>query len=68
MYAGGFVWKPEEKIPLGKPTNKWEDNIKMDLKEISLGGGGRGMDLSGTGYGQVADCDEDGGDYSRFVK
>ena len=26
--------KPTEKKPLGKPRRRWEDNFKMDLKEI----------------------------------
>jgi hypothetical protein len=26
--------KPELKRPLGKPGRRWEDNIKIDLKEI----------------------------------
>jgi hypothetical protein len=25
---------PEGKKPLGRPVNRWEDNIKMDLQEI----------------------------------
>jgi hypothetical protein len=25
-------------LPLGKPTRRWEDNIRMDLREIGLGG------------------------------
>jgi len=29
-----LVGKPEGKKPLGKPTYRWEDNIKIDLKEI----------------------------------
>jgi hypothetical protein len=29
-----LVWKPEGKRPLGRPTHKWEDNIRMDLMEI----------------------------------
>jgi hypothetical protein len=29
-----FVGKPEEKRPLGRPKNKWEDYIIMGLKEI----------------------------------
>jgi len=28
------VWKPEGKRPLGRPRCGWEDNIKMDLKEV----------------------------------
>ena len=36
--------KPEEKRPLGKPRRRWEDNIKMDLREV--GGGGDWMDLA----------------------
>jgi hypothetical protein len=27
-----FVGKPEGKRPLGRPTDRWDDNIKMDLK------------------------------------
>jgi hypothetical protein len=34
-----LVGKPEGKRPLGRPRRRWEDNIKMDLKEV---GGGRG--------------------------
>jgi hypothetical protein len=30
--------KPEGKIPLGSPRHRWEDNIKMDLKETGLKG------------------------------
>ena len=25
--------KPDEKRPLGRPTRRWEDNIKKDLQE-----------------------------------
>jgi hypothetical protein len=28
-----FVGKPEGKIPLERPRHRWEDGIKMDLKE-----------------------------------
>ena len=35
-----LVGKPEEKRPLGRPSRRWEDNIKMDLQEV----GCRGMD------------------------
>jgi hypothetical protein len=33
-----LVGKPEGKTPLGRPRRRWEDNIKMDLKEIGWGG------------------------------
>jgi hypothetical protein len=29
-----FVGKPEGKRPLVKPRCRWEDNIRMDLKEL----------------------------------
>jgi hypothetical protein len=29
--------KPEGKGPVGRPTRRWEDNIKMDLQEIGSG-------------------------------
>jgi hypothetical protein len=35
-----LVGKPEGKRPLERPRRGWEDGIKMDLREIGLGGGG----------------------------
>jgi hypothetical protein len=32
-----LVGKPEGKRPLGRPTCRWEDNIKMDLQEVGCG-------------------------------
>jgi hypothetical protein len=32
------VYKHEGKRPLGKPRRRWEDGIRMDLREIDLGG------------------------------
>jgi hypothetical protein len=29
-----LVGKPEVRRPLGRPRRKWEDNIKMDLREV----------------------------------
>jgi hypothetical protein len=29
-----LVGKPEGRIPLGRPRRRWEDNIKMDLREV----------------------------------
>jgi hypothetical protein len=28
--------RPEGKRPLGRPRRRWEDNIKMDLKETGI--------------------------------
>jgi len=33
-----LVGKPEGKRPLGRPRRRWEDNIKMDLREVGRGG------------------------------
>jgi hypothetical protein len=33
-----LVGKPEGKRPLGRPSRRWEDRIRMDLREIGLGG------------------------------
>jgi len=29
-----LVGKPEGKRPLGRPRRRWEDNIKMDHREV----------------------------------
>jgi len=35
----GFWWGTSDgKRPLGRPGHRWEDNIKMDLKEVGCGG------------------------------
>jgi hypothetical protein len=31
---GVLVGRPEGKRPLGRPRCRWEDNIKLDLREI----------------------------------
>jgi hypothetical protein len=33
-----LVGKPERRRPLGRPRRRWEDNIKMDFREIGCGG------------------------------
>jgi hypothetical protein len=35
-----LVERPEGRRPLGRPRRRWEDNIKMDLKQV----GWEGMD------------------------
>jgi hypothetical protein len=32
-----LVGKPEGKRALGRPRRRWEDEIRMDLREIGLG-------------------------------
>jgi hypothetical protein len=32
-----LVGKPERRRPLGRPRHKWEDNIKMDLRQMGWG-------------------------------
>jgi hypothetical protein len=41
-----LVGKTKEKRPLGRPRRRWEDGIKMDLREIGWGGG---VDSAGSG-------------------
>jgi hypothetical protein len=33
-----LVGRTEGKIPLGKTRHSWEDNIKMDLRDIGIDG------------------------------
>jgi hypothetical protein len=33
-----LVGKPEGKRTLGRPRRRWEDNIKLDLREVGRGG------------------------------
>jgi hypothetical protein len=33
-----FVGRPEGKRPLGRPRCRWEDNIKLDLREMGIDG------------------------------
>jgi hypothetical protein len=33
-----LVWRPEGKRPLGRPRRRWEDDIKLDLREIGIDG------------------------------
>jgi hypothetical protein len=55
-----LVGKPEGKRPLGRPRRRWEDGIRMDLREIGLGG----VDWIRLGQGPVAGCCECGDDPS----
>jgi hypothetical protein len=64
-----LVGKPEGKRPLGRSRRRWEDGIRMDLKEIGfVGGGGGGLDSTVSGQRPVAGCcecgDEPSGSYA----
>jgi hypothetical protein len=56
-----LVGKPEGRRPLARPRRRWEDGIKMDLREI---GWEVGVDSPGSGQGPVADCCECGDELS----
>jgi len=42
-----WVGKPEGERPFGRPRHRWEDYIRMDLKEVECGG--YGLDRAGLG-------------------
>jgi len=44
-----LVGKPEGQIPHGRPSQRWEDNIKVGLKETECP-----LDSFGSGKGAVA--------------
>jgi hypothetical protein len=54
-----LVEKSEGKSPLGRPRRRWEDGIRVDLRETGWGGGCR-VDPVGSGLGPVAGCCEYG--------
>jgi hypothetical protein len=41
LFLGGvyrvLVGKPEGRRPLWRPRRRWEDNIRMDLREVGCG-------------------------------
>jgi hypothetical protein len=46
-----LVGKPEGRRPLGRPRHRWEDGIRMDLREIGLVGVWIGFECLRTGTG-----------------
>jgi hypothetical protein len=46
-----LVRNPEGKRPLEGPRRRWEDGIRIDLREIGLGGGWIGFDWLRTVIG-----------------
>jgi hypothetical protein len=56
------VGEPEIKRPLRRPVRRWEDNIKMDLREIEWGTGTAFIWLRKVG------CCEHSNEPSGFIK
>jgi hypothetical protein len=52
-----LVGSPEGRRPLGRPRRRWEDAVRMDLREIAWG---CGLNSTGSGQGPVAGCCECG--------
>jgi hypothetical protein len=52
-----LVRKSEGKRPLGRPRRRWQDGIRMDLRETGLRGG---LDSTGSEQVPVAGCCECG--------
>jgi hypothetical protein len=53
------------KEPLERPSRRWEDNIKMDLRAV---GWENGLDRSASGQGEVSGCCECGNEPSGSIK
>ncbi|KAJ4427803.1 hypothetical protein ANN_25456, partial [Periplaneta americana] len=60
-----LVGRPEGKRPLGRPRRRWEDNIKMDLREVGYDDkewinlaqvGGRGIGFEGYTAWYLVSC------------
>jgi hypothetical protein len=49
-----LIGRPGGKRPLGKHRRKWEDNIKMDLREMGIDGGE--LDSAGSDRVQWRAC------------
>jgi hypothetical protein len=50
-----MAWRPEGKRPLGRPTRRWDGNIKMDHQEIGGGGTSTALVWLWIGTGKCGD-------------
>jgi hypothetical protein len=57
-----LVGRPEGRRPLERPRCRWEDNIKMDLREIGFG------EVDWIHWAQVAGSCEHGDEPSGSIK
>jgi hypothetical protein len=49
-----LVEAPDEQRPLGRPSHRWEDNIKMELQKLDVGAwNGPSLLRIGTGGGHM---------------
>jgi hypothetical protein len=46
-----FWWESPKEKPLGRPRRRWEDGVRMDLREC-------GLDSTGSGQRPVSGCCE----------
>jgi hypothetical protein len=60
-----LVGKPEGKRSPGRPRHTWEDNIKIDLREM---GCNSGLDSHGSRLGQMAGSCEDSNESLDAIK
>jgi hypothetical protein len=58
-----LVHMPKGKRLLGRPRSRWEDGIRIDLREIDWG---CRLDSTGAGQGPVESCCECGDEPSGF--
>jgi hypothetical protein len=65
VFTGFWLGDPKER-PLGRPRRRWEDNIKMDLKETEIDGGE--LDSAGSGLDPVAGLCEHGNELSSSIR
>jgi hypothetical protein len=61
-----LVGSTEGKRPLVRPRSRWEDNIKLYIRETGINGGE--LDSAGSGLGQVAGFCEHGNEPSGSMK
>jgi len=61
-----LVLKPKGKRSLRRNTHRWEDSIKMDLREVECGQ--HGLDSFGSEYGQVVGPCECSKEHSGSMK
>jgi hypothetical protein len=38
VFTGFWLGSPKIKSPMGRPRRRWDDNIKLDLREIGIDG------------------------------